>query len=68
MLKLNNTPQETAFGISIGVIIAVMPLYGLHTLLCVISASLIPRANKTAILTGTNVSLPTTPVYYLGGV
>jgi len=37
-----------------------MPLYGFHTLLCVIFAFLIPRANKIAILIGTNISLPPT--------
>jgi uncharacterized protein (TIGR03546 family) len=60
LLKLNNTPPEIALGISIGVAISVMPLYGLHTVLCVIFALLIPRANKIAILIGTNVSLPPT--------
>lgn len=60
LLKLNNTPPEIALGVSVGVIIAVLPLYGFHTLLCVIFALLIPRANKIAILIGTNVSLPPT--------
>jgi uncharacterized protein (DUF2062 family) len=60
LLKLNNTPPEIALGVSIGVMIAVMPLYGFHTILCVIFALLIPRANKIAILIGTNVSLPPT--------
>jgi uncharacterized protein (TIGR03546 family) len=60
LLKLNNTPPEIALGVSIGVAIAVMPLYGFHTLLCVIFALLIPRANKIAILIGTNISLPPT--------
>lgn len=60
LLTLNNTPEEIALGVSIGVIIAVMPLYGFHTLLCIIFAILIPFANKIAILVGTNVSLPPT--------
>jgi uncharacterized protein (DUF2062 family) len=60
LLKLNNTPPEIALGVSIGVMIAVMPLYGFHTILCVIFALLIPRANKIAILVGTNISLPPT--------
>ena len=60
LLKLNNTPPEIALGVSIGVMIAVMPLYGFHTILCVIFALLIPRANKIAILIGTNISLPPT--------
>jgi len=53
LLKLNTTPPEIALGISIGVIIAVLPL-------CVIFAFFIPRANKIAILVGTNISLPPT--------
>jgi uncharacterized protein (TIGR03546 family) len=60
LLKLNNTPPEIALGVSIGVMIAIMPLYGFHTILCVIFALLIPRANKIAILVGTNISLPPT--------
>ncbi|MFH1062285.1 MAG: DUF2062 domain-containing protein [Candidatus Omnitrophota bacterium] len=60
LLTLNNTPPEIALGVSIGVMIAIMPLYGFHTILCVIFAILIPRANKIAILIGTNISLPPT--------
>lgn len=60
LLKLNNTPKAIALGVAIGVMIAVMPVYGFHTLLCVIFALLIPFANKIAILIGTNVSLPPT--------
>ena len=60
LLKLNNSPPEIALGVAIGVIIAVMPLYGFHTLLCIIFAFLIPPANKIAILIGTNISLPPT--------
>ncbi len=68
LLKLNNTPPEMALGVSIGVMIAVMPLYGFHTVLCVIFALLIPRANKIAILIGTNISLPpTVPVITWAG-
>lgn len=60
LLKLNNTPQEIALGTAIGVFIGVTPLYGLHTALFVIAALLIRRANKIAILVGTNISLPPT--------
>lgn len=59
-LKLNNTPHEIALGVSIGVFIAILPLYGLHTLLVIIFAMMIPYANKIAILLGTNISLPPT--------
>jgi len=60
LLKLNNTPREIAFGISIGIFIAVMPLYGLHTILVVLAALVFRRANKIAMLVGTNISLPPT--------
>ena len=60
LLKLNNTPREIALGTAIGVFIAILPVYGLHTLLVVIAALLIKPANKIAILLGTNVSLPPT--------
>ncbi len=60
LLRLNNTPHEIALGISIGVFIAVLPLYGFHTLLVLIAAVLIRPANKIAILAGTNISLPPT--------
>jgi len=60
VLKAHNAPCEIALGIAIGSFIAILPLYGLHTVLCVIAALLIPRANKLAILIGTNVSLPPT--------
>lgn len=53
-------PWEIALGVAIGVFIAILPLYGFHTLLVVIFALLIPHANKIAILVGTNISLPPT--------
>jgi len=60
LLKLNNTPREIALGVGIGAFIGITPLYGLHTVMVVIAALLVKRANKIAILLGTNVSLPPT--------
>lgn len=60
IFKAHHAPQEIALGVALGVFIAIIPLYGFHTLLCIIAALLIPRANKFAILLGTNVSLPPT--------
>ncbi len=56
LLKLNNSPFEIAFGIAIGVFIATLPVYGLHTILVIIVALFIKRVNKIAILLGTNIS------------
>ncbi len=68
LLKMNTSPGEIALGIAIGCFIAILPLYGFHTLLVVIFALLIPHANKIAILVGTNVSLPPTlPFITWGG-
>ncbi|MFA5005829.1 MAG: DUF2062 domain-containing protein [Candidatus Omnitrophota bacterium] len=60
LLRLNNSPQEIALGVAIGVFIGVLPVYGLHTLLVVIAAIIIRPANKIAIFLGTNISLPPT--------
>lgn len=60
LLKLDTSPGSIALGAAIGCFIAILPLYGFHTLLVVIFALLIPHANKIAILAGTNVSLPPT--------
>jgi len=60
LLKLNTSPPEIALGVSIGVMIGIMPLYGFHTILAIIAAVAVPRANKIAILIGTNISLPPT--------
>jgi len=60
LLRLNNTPPEIALGTAIGVFIAILPVYGLHTVLVVVAAILVRRANKIAILAGTNISLPPT--------
>jgi len=38
------------------VLIAILPLYGLHTAMVIIAAILIKRANKLAIFLGTSVS------------
>ena len=60
VLKEHDNPHEIALGVAIGSFIGILPVYGLHTVLCVIALFLIPRANKLAIILGTNVSLPPT--------
>jgi uncharacterized protein (TIGR03546 family) len=60
VLKEHHDPHGVALGVAIGSFIGILPLYGLHTILCVAALFLIPRANKLAILLGTNVSLPPT--------
>ncbi len=59
-LKEHHDPHGIALGVAIGSFIGITPLYGLHTILCVVALFLIPRANKLAILLGTNISLPPT--------
>jgi uncharacterized protein (TIGR03546 family) len=56
----NSTPNGIALGIAIGVFIGVLPLYGLHTVLVIIAALIVPPANKAAIFLGTSISLPPT--------
>jgi len=58
LLKSNTAPKMIALGISLGVFIGVIPIYGLHSFLAVILALVIPRANKIALLLGANISLP----------
>lgn len=60
LIRLNNTPSEIALGTAIGAFIAILPMYGLHTVMVVIAVILVRRANKIAILLGTNISLPPT--------
>jgi len=60
LLRMHSSPREIALGIAVGVFIAVLPVYGLHTLLLIILALIIRPANKIAMLIGTNISLPPT--------
>lgn len=60
LLKEHHDPHEIALGVALGSFIGILPLYGLHTIICVAALFLIPKANKLAILLGTNVSLPPT--------
>ena len=60
LLHLHNTPHEIALGCAIGVFIAILPVYGLHTVMVIIAALVIRPANKIAMLVGTNISLPPT--------
>lgn len=60
LIKAHNSPREVALGVAIGSFIAILPLYGFHTLLVIIAAVLVRNANKLAMLLGTNVSLPPT--------
>jgi uncharacterized protein (DUF2062 family) len=68
LLTLNHTPHGIALGVALGVFIAITPTYGFHTLLVILAAFLIPKANKIAIFLGTNISLPPTlPFITWGG-
>ena len=60
LFKLHNAPAEVALGVAIGVFIAILPVYGLHTIMVITAAFLIRRANIIAMLVGTNISLPPT--------
>ena len=60
LLRLHSTPNEIALGTAIGVFIAILPLYGFHTVLVIIAAIIIRPANKIAMFLGTNISLPPT--------
>jgi len=68
LVKINNTPENIALGVAIGIFIGVTPLYGFHTVIVIIMAMLIPRTNKIAILIGSNISIPpTAPFISWGG-
>ncbi|MFA5725693.1 MAG: DUF2062 domain-containing protein [Candidatus Omnitrophota bacterium] len=68
LLKFNASPHGIALGVAVGVFIGVLPVYGLHTVLMVLAAILIPSTNKIAIFIGTNISLlPTIPLITWGG-
>lgn len=54
---MNSSPERIALGVSYGVFIGVLPIYGFHWFLAIGLAILIPRVNKLALILGTNVSL-----------
>jgi uncharacterized protein (DUF2062 family) len=60
ILKENGDSHGIALGVAIGAFIGITPLYGFHTILCLTAMFIIRRANKIAILLGTNVSIPPT--------
>jgi uncharacterized protein (DUF2062 family) len=60
LLALNNTPQEIALGVSLGIFIGITFPYGLHTFVAILISLLIPKTNKIAIIGGTYVSIPPT--------
>jgi len=53
LFKSNLSANEIAIGIAPGVSIGIIPLYGLHTIVAVILAMLIPRINRIDVLFGT---------------
>lgn len=57
LIRLNSSPRQIAFGVAVGVFIGLSPFYGMHTLLALFAAMLIPRTNKIAILAGTNITI-----------
>lgn len=57
VLHLDEEPPRIAMGMATGVFIGVTPLYGLHTVLALLVASLF-RLNKAATVTGAWFNLP----------
>ena len=65
LLEEHHEPKEIALGIAVGVFIGFSPLYGFHTLIAILVSLLMHKANRLAILAGTQVSLPFfAPVIY----
>lgn len=61
--RLQGDPHYVAFGVAIGVFVAITPTIPFHTLLAVILAILL-RASKPAALLGVWVSNPLTMVFF----
>ena len=58
LLEEHHQPKEIALGVAMGVFIGFSPFYGFHTLLAILVSLLVHKANRLAILAGTQVSLP----------
>lgn len=68
LLKSNSSPHEVALGVAIGVFIGFLPFYGLHTIMVLFIALLIPHTNRIGMLLGINVTMPiTAPFVYWAG-
>jgi len=71
ILSLDSNPGHIAAGFAVGVFISISPLFGMHTLLAIVSAFVF-RLNKLTTITGSLVNTPLTvlPIlmasYHLG--
>jgi len=65
VLHLRESPQRTALGFALGVFIAFSPVYGLHTIMVVLSTWLF-GLNFVALLAGAFVNNPWTVIPILG--
>lgn len=54
----NTSLFDIAFGFGIGVFIGFLPLYGFQTLLSLLAAFLVKRANKISLIVATQLFLP----------
>ncbi|MDD3089424.1 MAG: DUF2062 domain-containing protein, partial [Candidatus Omnitrophica bacterium] len=60
LVRSNSTPSTIALGLSIGVFIGFLPLYGFHLLIVLLVAMCFPGTNKVAMIAGTGVTMPVT--------
>lgn len=58
LLEEHHKPRQIAIGVAIGVFIGFSPLFGFHTLIAILVSLIVHKANRLAILAGTQVSLP----------
>ncbi|MGE3062453.1 MAG: DUF2062 domain-containing protein [bacterium] len=58
IISSDSSPGEIGFGFGIGIFIGFLPFYGFQTIISVLAAALIKRANKMALIFATQLFLP----------
>jgi hypothetical protein len=62
--KKGLSPHEIALGVAVGIFVAFIPLFGTHTIMAIVLASLL-RVNTLIVLLGTQISNPLTLPFQL---
>lgn len=58
LIRTNLNSHRLALGVAVGVLIGCTPFYGLHTIIAISLALLIPSLHRGTLLLGTAISLP----------
>ncbi|MFO8061554.1 MAG: DUF2062 domain-containing protein [bacterium] len=66
ILLSNSSDFEVTLGFGLGIMVGFIPLYGFHTIICILLAIIIPKANRLSLILASQIFIPPVMAVALG--